>query len=523
MKRVVPRAKSHRKQSEEPESPPRGIDGFFRRRELVIILALCILAGIRVFVFSAGFPLFGNVDEGPHYGVVLDYAEGHIPAGVETYNAVAARNLARYGSPEYLTPQERFDQGLVHPPLNQLPPRIADAIVEENALFWTSTRNGESTQPPVYYATAAAWYKLGQLLGLTDARLAYWIRFLNVLVYGLLVWTAYAFLRRLYAGNPLLYMGVPLMLAFFPQDVFYQMNNDILTPLLFTVAFYSLLRMYLEENRSYWFHLITGLSVAAVLLVKFSNATILVPMGIVALMALRKARSEGGVRKTLPRIGVMLAAAAIPVALWLIRNCVVMGELGGGYEKAEFLGWSYKPLADFFHHPIFTPAGAWTFITGLIMMFWRGEMVWHLVRMRMATADAFYIASTLLFMGAAVVALLWRREERPEDERFAGWMGISVIAVSVLMMLAMSTVWDFGHCFYPSPNHPYFTSGRLMSGVMVPFLVLYVTGLDWLMSSARLRINRLGVLLVIAALITASEIVITIPAFHSPWNWFLLS
>ena len=499
------------------------MDGFFRRREFVIILALCILASIRVFVFSAGFPLFGNVDEGPHYSVVLDYADGHIPVDLETYNAEAGRNIAWYGSPEYMVTQEHVDQGLMRPPLDQLPPRIANAVAEQGASNLMSLRNGESTQPPVYYATAAVWYKLGELLGLTDARLAYWIRFLNVLVYGLLVWTAYVFLRRLYAGNPLFYMGVPLMLAVFPQDVFYQMNNDILTPLLFTVAFYSLLRIYLEGNKSYWLHLITGLSVAAVVLVKFSNVTILVPMGIIVLMALRKARSAGELRKALPRIGVMLAAAAIPVALWLIRNYVVMGELGGGYEKAEFLGWTYKPLAEIFHHPIFTPAGAWVFVSELITMFWRGEMVWHVIRMAMSAADIFYIASTLLFTGAAVVALLWRREQRPAEERFAGWIGISVIAVSVLMMLAMSTVFDFGGCYYPSPDHPYFTSGRLMSGVMVPFLVLYISGLDFLMSRARLRINRLGVLLAIVVLITASEIAITLPAFHSPWNWFHLS
>ena len=83
-------------------------------------------------------------------------------------------------------------------------------------------------------------------------------------------------------------------------------------------------------------------------------------------------------------------------------------------------------------------------------------------------------------------------------------------------------MFNFGYCHYPSCEAPFLTSGRLMSGVMVPFLVLYITGLDWLMSRARLPISRLWVLLVIAALITASEIAIDLPAFHSPYNWFHL-
>lgn len=522
MPKALPQTKPHRKQSEDRETPCRGIDGFFRRRELVIILSLCILAAIRVLVFSAAFPMFNNVDEPLHWDVVTKYSMGNMPTCLERYSPEAIEVLAWNSTPEYLLSQDKFDQGLAQPPLKDLPPESAAQIAEQTIALYSSWVNPESTQPPVYYGAAGAWYRLGELFGISGIRLAYWIRFLNVLIYGLLVWTAYAFIRRLYPGNLLLRMGVPLLLAFFPQDVFYSINNDVLTPLLFAVAFYSLLIIGLEESKTRGPYLIAGLSVAAVILVKIGNVTILVPIALVILTLLRKAHAEGRLRETLPRVGLMVGAAIIPVALWMGRNYLGSGDPTGTSEKIDTLGWSYKPLDEIFHHPVFGPAGVWTFISGLIMTFWRGEIVWHLVRMAMRPADIFYIASTLLFTVAAVVALIWRREERPAGERYAGWMGISVLAASVGLMLVLSIIFDFGYCFYPSSEQPFLTSGRLMSGAMVPFLVLYVTGLDFLMSRARLKFSRLGVLLLIVVLITASEIAITLPAFHSAYNWFHL-
>lgn len=507
---------------EGDERPYRGIDGFFRRHELAIILSLCILAAIRVLVFSAAFPMFSNVDEPLHWDLVTKYSRGHMPTTLERYSPDAIKVLAWHLTPEYLTTQEEYDEGFVQPPLRDLPPEIAAEIAGRVSAGYASRTNQESTQPPVYYAAAGAWYRLGELFGIHDIRLAYWIRFLNVLIYGLLVWTAYAFIRRLYPGNLLLRTGVPLLLAFFPQDVFYSINNDVMTPLLYAVAFYSLLKLVLEESKTRRPYVIAGLSVAAVILVKMGNVTILVPMALVILALVRKARSEGRLREMLRIIGLMVGAAIIPVALWMARNYIGSGDLTGASEKIDALTWTYKPLHAVFDHPMFGPAGAWTFISGLIVTFWRGELVWHLVRMAMRSADIFYIASTLLFTTAAVVALIWRREEKPAGERYASGMGISVLAASVGLMFMLSIIFDFGYCHYPSCDAPFLTSGRLMSGAMVPFLAIYVTGLDWLMARARLPISRLWVLLVIVALITASEIAINLPAFHSPYNWFHL-
>lgn len=496
------------------------LDRFFLRHELVIVLALTILAGIRVLIYSAAFPVFGYVDETAHYSLVVDYAQGHIPAGLEGHNAEASRVIGWHYSPEYLTRKENVDRGLMRPPLELVPRRVAKAFAERTILQHINQLNHESNQPPVYYTLAAGAYKVGQALGIANAHLVHWTRLLGPLAAGLLVWFAWVFLRRLYPNSLTLRAGVPLMLAFYPQDLFYAVNNDVLTPLLFTIAFYALLRLYQEPHRSYGFYAGVGLSAAAVFLNKFSNATIFLPMAVILLLILKKARASGQLRLALPRVGVAVAAAGLPIAAWLTRNYLVMGRLSGEHEKMKFLGWTYKPLGAIFDHPVFTAGGAWRFVHELISSFWRGEMAWFRIPIALPAADYFYTISTLLFIGAAVVLLLRRRHQQPDDQALAGWMGVLVFATSVGMMFVLSIIFDFGGCYYPSREYPYLVSGRLFSGVIVPFLVLYITGLDYLMARARLKISRLSVLMVIAFLITVSEAVISVPVFVSPWNWF---
>ncbi len=44
------------------------------RYERLIIAGLCLAAAIRVFVFSAAFPFFNNVDEVAHFDLVFKYS-----------------------------------------------------------------------------------------------------------------------------------------------------------------------------------------------------------------------------------------------------------------------------------------------------------------------------------------------------------------------------------------------------------------------------------------------------------------
>jgi hypothetical protein len=94
------------------------------------------------------------------------------------------------------------------------------------------------------------------------------------------------------------------------------------------------------------------------------------------------------------------------------------------------------------------------------------------------------------------------------------------IAASVMMLAVSSILYDYGKCVYPSPEHPYFTSGRLILTVLVPFLIIYLNGLEKVMAMLKLRFNPLILVVIIAIAITLSEIILSWKVFASPYNWF---
>lgn len=77
----------------------------------VFIWLLCLVAGLRTFLFCAGFPFFNNADEQAHFDVVLKYSQGHLPAEWNAFSAESARYFVQYGSPEFFMSPEAFLNG----------------------------------------------------------------------------------------------------------------------------------------------------------------------------------------------------------------------------------------------------------------------------------------------------------------------------------------------------------------------------------------------------------------------------
>jgi len=92
-----------------------------------------------------------------------------------------------------------------------------------------NTRNLEGQSAPFYYLVGAGWYRLGEALGLQSWELAYWIRFLNPAAYVVLVWISYRLVRKVYPDRIFLWLGVPALLAVFPQDVYFGINREVLS------------------------------------------------------------------------------------------------------------------------------------------------------------------------------------------------------------------------------------------------------------------------------------------------------
>ena len=215
---------------------------FANRGESVLILLLCVAAATRVFIFSAAFPLFSNVDEDLHFDLIAQYSHGQLPRSFDRLKEETLDWIVPYASPEFLFNPDQFPSGKFPPPLwKQSGPGVEPEISATRAA-WSTEINFESSQPPVYYVVASVWWWIGQQLGLTGLRLLYWIRFLNGLLIALIVLLGYLIARIVAPERVELRVGVPLLLAFIPQNIFYAMNNDVLSPVCFGGLFLCVLQ-----------------------------------------------------------------------------------------------------------------------------------------------------------------------------------------------------------------------------------------------------------------------------------------
>lgn len=114
----------------EPGFSESRVDVGTDRREHICVAAFCLLAAVRVFVYSAAFPFFGNVDEREHFDTAVKYAQGDIPRQVELFSPETMRDIALYDSP--------FAMGGGNA-LEQLPPAWTLPAGQQAA--WLATRS----------------------------------------------------------------------------------------------------------------------------------------------------------------------------------------------------------------------------------------------------------------------------------------------------------------------------------------------------------------------------------------------
>jgi hypothetical protein len=216
----------------------------------------------------------------------------------------------------------------------------------------------------------------------------------------------------------------------------------------------------------------------------------------------------------------LILCAAIPVGSWMLWTRFHFGDFTGSTAKIGLLGWTRKPFGDWWQHPIFTLRGVWIFWSDLIGSFWHGEVSWHGQPLRWRAADEFYAVSVLLLFAAAAVGLR-KQTGLSVFQRQSIGSAILIFLAGVMFLALLSIQFDFGNCINPSREHPYFTSGRLLSGALIPFVVVFVYAVSWMFG----RINTalpLIVLVLIVAFVTTSEILTYRVVFASEHNWFHL-
>jgi hypothetical protein len=499
----------------EPDNSP---DPEGQRTERRLVWALCALAAVRVMVYSAIFPIFNNVDEPYHYDLVTQYSRGETPHAGMHLLPETAHTVVYYGTPEYIKTPDMYPDNKIRPPTWAMPAEQAADVLTTYEPMWTAQANYEEAQPPLYYMAAGAWLRAGRLLGMGEGFLPYWVRFWNVFPAMGIVWLGYAAARLILPGRPAVRLGVALLAAAMPQDAFYSVQNDVLTPVCFGLAFIGLSRILRPGVPGRGVAAMTGLALAATCLVKMSNLPLLaVGLAAAGFKAWQLAKT-GDSAKAGPALMWLSVCAVAPMAGLLAWNLHAFGDLSGTTGKIAALGWTRKPFREWWGHPIFTLRGLHEFWSALMASFWRGEFVWGRVRVAWAVTDAIYWISSAVLVVLGVASLQSRSGDVMGWRRQALWLGFSSFAASVAFLGLLSTVYDFGKCVYPSAEFPYFASGRLVTGALIPFLLLYVRGLDWALGSGKSGRLTLGVLAAFALLITISEAVISLPALASQYN-----
>jgi Predicted membrane protein (DUF2142) len=482
-----------------------------------LIFFLCAVAAAHVFIFSAAFPFYSVVDEQMHVDLAIKYSQGKVPRSLTAADAEAAPYLAIFSSPEFLQAT-----GAIPPPAWKQPiETVRDQLAARQAFFANQFQNHESSQPPLYYAVAGAWWQLGKVLHFDGLALLYWLRFLNVIFIVVLAWLGWLAARNVFPENNFVQLAVPAFIALLPQSTFYAVNNDIASPLAFGAVFVLLLKFWESEKLSLPLVAGLGLALAATFLSKISNLPLLAVAGIFIALKFLGMLWRAKLRETFSALLVLIFTAALPAAAWMAWCNNNFGDLTGSAQKIKFLNWTDKPVAEWLHHPICTAQGFWFFLKGNLASFWFGEQLWHRAPLANADADSAVVIITLGALALALVALLLPRSGFTTPQRTAVTFGFLCFAAMLGFFALLSVKYDFQDCFYPSREKPFFVSGRLLLGMLVPFLILVTAGLDRLLKNFQAN-TKYFVLLVLLGFLVASEIATDLPVFSSAYNWFHL-
>jgi hypothetical protein len=493
------------------------------RHERKLILLLCAIAALRVFIFSAAFPFFNNVDEQAHLDLVMKYARGEVPHNLGHYSSESANYISLYGTPEYFMAPSQFATNDFPPPNWTLPSGQREQAVNTNLAWWCSNENHESGEPPLYYVIAGLWLNLGRVFDITGVWLLYWVRFLNVFFAGTLVWIGFVAAKLVFPDRQFIRLGVPILLAVWPQTTFYSIQSDSLSPLCFGIAFIGLIKFLRAEPPAVPLAICTGLALAATCLVKTTNIALLFVVGIALIFKSQKLAEKTALRSLLAPLAGLIISAAVPIAVWFVWNYHTFGDFTATGSKIEFLGWTRKAVGNWLPHPIFTLNGVKEFWSELMASFWRGEFIWHGKRLSWPGIDAFYWVSSTLAIGLAVISLFSRSTKLTEFQRESLWLAFSSFAVLVSFVALLSMAFDFGLCPYPSREHPFFTSGRLLSGAAVPFFLLYSQAMGWLFSWIPRMWPRIIFFGGIVLFVIVSQSIVNWPALSSRYNFFHLN
>ncbi|HEX4349883.1 MAG TPA: DUF2142 domain-containing protein, partial [Verrucomicrobiae bacterium] len=431
-----------------------------------------------------------------------------------------------YGSPEFTGLPQQSPGGQFPAPFwwkaaNEPAARLQ--AFQKAEVDWQTARtlpywqNYESSQQPLYYALAGAWWRLEKIAGLTGLRALYGLRFFNMLPVIAFVWLAHRIARLVFPENIFMRLGVPALAAIFPQQSFYSIQNDVLSPVCGGLVVFTLIQLWHADAPGMRPGIFAGLAMAAAFLAKLGNAPLLAISALLVLAKIVCLHRTGKLRAAWPAMAALCICAALPTAAWLAWTKHAFGDYPGTAAKIAFITWTPKPFAEWWHHPLFTPQGFWTFLSELIAAFWQGEIHWHNAPFDVPLLEAGYVVASLTFILLALV----HSRRAGGGQRWMLWFSFACLAAGVMFLASLSIRFDFGISPDPSRQHPYFIAGRLLTGALIPFLLLFIHGFDRVLRHAP-NTAKLTALAALLLVFLAAEAVAMAPVFHSQYNWYHL-
>jgi hypothetical protein len=251
-----------------------------------------------------------------------------------------------------------------------------------------------------------------------------------------------------------------------------------------------------------------------------TNLPLMIVTAAVVLLKIRRLASEKKLRPALPSLAALFFSAALPLAAWMAVSEIRFGDATGAKLKMAFFNWTYKPFGDWWQHPIFSPHGIWTYLFGQMSTFWQGEFWWRHDMMSPQTFGIVYTIASVVFPAIAVAHIFKR--QTPWLQREAMGLGAIYFCAALGFYAFLCIIYDFGICVNPSQAFPYFHAGRMILGMLIPFLFLFVHGLDRLLDRFGTAVKFVA-LAVIVLLMLAGEIYSARPVFQNPYNWFHFS
>ena len=149
-------------------------------------------------------------------------------------------------------------------------------------------------------------------------------------------------------------------------------------------------------------------------------------------------------------------------------------------------------------------------------------MRWHYTTLAAARIDPFYVLSSTVFLLTFAIAGIANRGSSSAEMRLFVGLGGLLLALSVAILILISVSFDFGTSNYPSRQFPFLPCGRYLMGSLVPFLIMYLGGLEVLLSWLQLRFFRLPLLILIVISMFIAEIAYSMGVFASQYNWYHL-